>query len=85
MAIAHIAIVICSGVVAIPCPIGIREIESFDHFAGEVFEQMTALDRDVLMHVATLPNTTEAMAMAISATPSAARRWGGTVWAQSIR
>jgi LuxR family transcriptional regulator, maltose regulon positive regulatory protein len=45
----------------------------FDYFAGEVLVQMSAADREALMRIAMLPSSTEAMAVAISASPSAAR------------
>ena len=45
----------------------------FDYFAGEVFDQMAVADREVLLRVASLPNTTAAMANAISETSAAAR------------
>lgn len=43
----------------------------FDYFAGEVLQRMPARDQQILMRVALLPSMTDAMAIAISAAPTA--------------
>lgn len=59
-------------VAAAPGPTASRELV-FGYFASEVFGRLSEADRAILMRLALLPETTEAMAIAISADPGASR------------
>jgi ATP/maltotriose-dependent transcriptional regulator MalT/DNA-binding SARP family transcriptional activator len=61
-----------TSLVAMTAPTGSRELV-FGYFASEVFGRLGPADRAILMRVALLPETTEAMAIAISADPGASR------------